>query len=1055
MSFFEKYIAEVTRNDVRTQRSVDAVLKRANELLQQDGPRVSGLVVGRVQSGKTRHYTGLALKAAEEGWNVILVLTSPIMALARQTQERLWKEFKAAGVTDSSSTRLKFLDGGEIDEPTSLDSRESHFYWGVAMKETACLGRVKGWLDVNRRHVSNMHMLVIDDEADNATPDSNGTRGVPFDSAEIAEQLAAMRACDEGGVDFAPLADWFDSQLVREWPRDGEGAETLKHLQDHIVTARQNAILCNARYRRLLEMEPAEDRDIPSLVRGYFNRCGRGGDFRSEGAFLQLLQSILGVDSGNSAINHAIRSIVGNAGAHGVTYPFARLAYLGYTATPYACILNERPGQTPLYADFIASIDKSPRYFGLEAIFGSNPGTEERPNVQPNMDIVRTIPERERNEVLLPIEGTSVRTNGASRPGSLTVEIRDDLSYVFNNLDGEEVPGTWDTLGEAVAWAFCTAAARRWIFAGEENRGIEHRWTTMLMNISQLGDVHERQRSLLERYINFCLATPESKQSFKRRCRTLWERETARFTIDQFNALFNANPVAEENYDKCGQPCGCAYLAWTHVEQNLDYFLQGAHYHVIVINSRNKDNQDLYVQANYYGRFTRPVQELQGEHLWFVVGGNTISRGLTLPGLTTSYFDRVRRSVAVDTLTQMGRWFGYREGYELLPRIWMTEETILEMKRTALVECRMHQSIQENFDRGFSPSDEAHYQQIYSWGRKLSGRARCQCDRTVGIGLYAGTTDFPKDPSRAEKIFKTVREFLERNEDRLVRNRTPGDAADAYLYQQHPLWSNVEDSRIQQLLHSLSPYYPVKSQLKINGLIDEIDRQPGRWDVVLGIPEANESRTFAFPHVPGVPSSVPAGHPRFDDAGADAASASSSVYVPYYANIQNEHLYREDVRILTEDGGKDVIMDKIRQLEETDVPRLRGVDAALSRYPGATREARLANLCETLKAAAEGECPQPIPERLRSLWRHTREMGVNYDRHAPQYMESVHKKAKQVRPMLMFYLLAPQPEHGFPDGLPFVALNVYWPKHAPDVFHAVSVGLSPSQIESVAAHRDE
>lgn len=263
MSFFEKYIAEVTRNDVRTQRSVDAVLKRANELLQQDGPRVSGLVVGRVQSGKTRHYTGLALKAAEEGWNVILVLTSPIMALARQTQERLWKEFKAAGVTDSSSTRLKFLDGGEIDEPTSLDSRESHFYWGVAMKETACLGRVKGWLDVNRRHVSNMHMLVIDDEADNATPDSNGTRGVPFDSAEIAEQLAAMRACDEGGVDFAPLADWFDSQLVREWPRDGEGAETLKHLQDHIVTARQNAILCNARYRRLLEMEPAEDRDIP------------------------------------------------------------------------------------------------------------------------------------------------------------------------------------------------------------------------------------------------------------------------------------------------------------------------------------------------------------------------------------------------------------------------------------------------------------------------------------------------------------------------------------------------------------------------------------------------------------------------------------------------------------------------------------------------------------------------------------------------------------------------------------------------------------------------
>ena len=54
------------------------------------------------------------------------------------------------------------------------------------------------------------------------------------------------------------------------------------------------------------------------------------------------------------------------------------------------------------------------------------------------------------------------------------------------------------------------------------------------------------------------------------------------------------------------------------------------------------------------------------------VGGNTLSRGLTLEGLAVSFF--VRTASAYDTLLQMGRWFGYRNGYADLTRIWMTDE---------------------------------------------------------------------------------------------------------------------------------------------------------------------------------------------------------------------------------------------------------------------------------------------------------------------------------------------------------------------------------------------
>lgn len=55
------------------------------------------------------------------------------------------------------------------------------------------------------------------------------------------------------------------------------------------------------------------------------------------------------------------------------------------------------------------------------------------------------------------------------------------------------------------------------------------------------------------------------------------------------------------------------------------------------------------------------------------VGGLTLSRGITLEGLSVSYF--YRNSKAYDTLLQMGRWFGYRAGYDDLFRIWMDADT--------------------------------------------------------------------------------------------------------------------------------------------------------------------------------------------------------------------------------------------------------------------------------------------------------------------------------------------------------------------------------------------
>jgi hypothetical protein len=79
------------------------------------------------------------------------------------------------------------------------------------------------------------------------------------------------------------------------------------------------------------------------------------------------------------------------------------------------------------------------------------------------------------------------------------------------------------------------------------------------------------------------------------------------------------------------------------------------------VNSKSPDKLD-------YRRY-----KANGLHV-IAVGGFALSRGFTLEGLTVSYF--LRNSMMYDTLLQMGRWFGYRDGYSDLCRIFMTDEAI-------------------------------------------------------------------------------------------------------------------------------------------------------------------------------------------------------------------------------------------------------------------------------------------------------------------------------------------------------------------------------------------
>jgi hypothetical protein len=96
-------------------------------------------------------------------------------------------------------------------------------------------------------------------------------------------------------------------------------------------------------------------------------------------------------------------------------------------------------------------------------------------------------------------------------------------------------------------------------------------------------------------------------------------------------------------------------VPWEEIQMALRAAVQ--HVQVKVVNSKTNATDDW--SEVYESDRARVI----------AVGGDVLSRGLTLEGLAVSYFRR--KSVAYDTLMQMGRWFGYREGYRDICKLWI------------------------------------------------------------------------------------------------------------------------------------------------------------------------------------------------------------------------------------------------------------------------------------------------------------------------------------------------------------------------------------------------
>ena len=1026
--YFPKYLATIP-DDARTPAAVNATIDRLNEVLAEDGvsasPHGNGLVVGRVQSGKTRNYIGLMLKAADEGWNVIIVLTSAIKALALQTRNRIVEEFSNVGANDDHVSReLDFLSSRPANKLAGALTKGDYLYWGVAMKEVHSLNRIVEWLDIPNQPITSMRVMIIDDEADNATPDSNADGAENLDKDEIDERIEAIGTAQG----YEELAEWFDSLRERDWPDIGAKtpeAQTFGEINDLLKSnlskmKQRDEIVNTPAYRRLLGMDEFADPPVQNLVKSFFSKK-TGDDDDSCGAFTLLLKSILDIARERSAINSAVCRLVGpNQETGNYAYPFSKCAYIAYTATPYANILNEGPSHTPIYADFIQSLEIVPQYFGVEAIFGHDIAS-----LEPRMPIICPITDNEEAKILLPLRQGGIIAADAN------------LNCTYKGISAE-----WCSLKNAIAWAFCTAAARRYLRSKiadpQKREKRDNRWTTMIVNVHHIRDVHTRTKDIIENFIAAQCGTPEARAEFAEFCSDVWDVQTKKFPLEKFNALFNENEEPEQNYGKNV----IDYPAWEDIAANLAHFLEGwqQHVHSIVINSTPEglDEQAQYNQEP-------GAMEWQGDNLWIVSGGNTIGRGLTLAGLTVSYFDRVRKSTCVDTLTQMGRWFGYRPGYELLPRVWMKLSAVGEMKRIAMLELRMHESIADNFKQKFSPCDPAHFQQIYTWGRSPSGRANARRALDSDIGTTASTDDFFVSADKRQHALDACTAFIASLGPQVAR--TQGYSPGQYPYATTPLWEDVDRNAVSAFISSLLPFYPDRSRKILRGLLRDIaGSEQANWDVVVGNPSDAKNETLHIGELEakvGSPSGVPVGSELLH-------ISSARLHVSFYAMIRAEIINREDVATLKKYQG--LIAEALEAKRALNDGILAAhYDSALPHgEEGAGIASRLALLVEELEKS-DGD--KPLPDAIHARFDDVKDPCTNVslrglrNRSSGDYMAHVHKNANHARPVLQLYLV--RPKDVALDGAPCVNISFYWPGHAPDGFFAVCVDENPDFIRPV------
>ncbi|PHS22362.1 MAG: endonuclease [Methylophaga sp.] len=323
---------------------------------------------------------------------------------------------------------------------------------------------------------------------------------------------------------------------------------------------------------------------------------------------------------------------------------------------------------------------------------------------------------------------------------------------------------------------------------------------SMLVNVSRFTSIQSRLRVLIHTYLN------QLKNSV-----------TSYYALDEFNALKNQD--MDLIFKTFGNEFSQSGFEWFEIQAVLKKAI--SRIEVIEVNgSKNAEKEIDYSERNYPN----------GRHI-ITVGGLSLSRGITLEGLSTTYF--LRNSIMYDTLMQMGRWFGYRIGYEDLCRIYMTEQASGWYEHIAVATEELRDEFHKMHDLGKTPKDfglcvRNHPDSLIVTARNKMRSAKKVIREIDLTGILIETTRLFNNPNKVKSNLNLANNLLQQ----LKINNLQGLLGSS----KHLFFENVPHQHIAAFVESYQnhPESPLTDSVAVKQYVEDLkkDENISSWNVI-------------------------------------------------------------------------------------------------------------------------------------------------------------------------------------------------------------------------------
>ena len=486
---------------------------------------------------------------------------------------------------------------------------------------------------------------------------------------------------------------------------------------------------------------------------------------------------------------------------------FEKRAYVGYTATPFANIfIHDRAETLELGYDlfprnFITAIPAPSDYIGPIQLFGIEEDPESDSDAIPGLPLIRTVSDY--------ADSLDVDENCGWMPP------KHNRLHVPIYEGQESVP---PSLLEAI-YSFVLVCAVRIA------RGYAHVHNSMLIHVTRYVDVQDKvyeQVSHEIKTIQNRLQRGDGNYPIKilDELKSLWE-------IDFMQTTNAVNiPKLEE-------------LSWNDIKESL--WRAAASIKIKRINGSAGDILDY----TYHEKLGQNV---------IVIGGDKLSRGLTLEGLSVSYF--LRASRMYDTLMQMGRWFGYRPGFLDLCRLYTTDDIIDWFGHITVASEELRKEFDHMVSIGGTPKDYGLRVKSHPY-LLVTSQVKMRYGTTIELSFSGGISEtivFHKSEDNVENNYSATVNLLKRIEsDNIPIESNPERIRPRNItrkWNNCVCWSGVASDHIVRYLNEFKTH-PMVRRVNTKLLSEYIEKQNENgalidWTVLITSGEGSQYNDFPF-----------------------------------------------------------------------------------------------------------------------------------------------------------------------------------------------------------------